>query len=225
MPDECDAIGFRAELPPASAGRPTPEQCGGGSWLESEVDDIVLVSADGQDHALCPEVPLTLSALSKATTPQGFRGRCADVTDDDATWQQDVDTIAHEVRAQRRPSLNSREIRCVDQCEVDVVLCEVGESRALDKPAVRQKVEVQKQCTPVVPSDDSAAAQDGSSEASSSQGWAQRAIVVSISVVSAGAFASAAGGVLPVAIAAGSLGFTLGLLSSILGIRVGRWVY
>lgn len=57
-----------------------------------------------------------------------------------------------------------------------------------------------------------------------STAWAQRAIVLSISCVSAGAFATAAGGVLPVAIAAGSMGFTLGLLSSILGIRVGRWV-
>lgn len=54
--------------------------------------------------------------------------------------------------------------------------------------------------------------------------WPQRALVVSVSTVSAGVFAAAAGGVLPVAVAAGSMGFALGLLSSILGIRVGRWV-
>merc|ERR1719203_1612255 len=54
--------------------------------------------------------------------------------------------------------------------------------------------------------------------------WAQRALILSVSCVSAGAFATAAGGVLPVTVAAGSVGFTLGLLSSILGIRVGRWV-
>lgn len=59
---------------------------------------------------------------------------------------------------------------------------------------------------------------------SASSSWARRAVMITVSCVSAGAFATAAGGALPVTVAAGSVGFTLGLLSSILGIRVGRWV-
>jgi len=68
------------------------------------------------------------------------------------------------------------------------------------------------------------AAQFEDEASSSHQTWTHRAIALSVGAVSAGAFATAAGGALPVAIAAGSMGFTLGLLSSILGIRVGRWV-
>mmetsp|Transcript_129298 Transcript_129298/g.322301 ORF Transcript_129298/g.322301 Transcript_129298/m.322301 type:complete len:306 (-) Transcript_129298:33-950(-) len=54
--------------------------------------------------------------------------------------------------------------------------------------------------------------------------WPRRVAVASVTVASAGAFAAAAAGAFPVAAAAGSLGFALGILSSVLGIRVGRWV-
>lgn len=54
--------------------------------------------------------------------------------------------------------------------------------------------------------------------------WPQRVAVASVAAASAGALAAAAVGAFPVAAAAGSLGFALGILSSVLGIRVGRWV-
>lgn len=58
----------------------------------------------------------------------------------------------------------------------------------------------------------------------SDERWVRHVAAASVAVASTTTFVAAASGVLPVAAAAGSLGFTLGILSSVLGIRVGRWV-
>mmetsp|Transcript_49894 Transcript_49894/g.141321 ORF Transcript_49894/g.141321 Transcript_49894/m.141321 type:complete len:308 (-) Transcript_49894:68-991(-) len=54
--------------------------------------------------------------------------------------------------------------------------------------------------------------------------WPRHVAVASVAAASTTAFVVAAAGAFPVAAAAGTLGFALGILSSVLGIRVGRWV-
>lgn len=54
--------------------------------------------------------------------------------------------------------------------------------------------------------------------------WTQRAVFISVGAASGGALAAAVTGVLPLVVGIASLGFSMGLLSSLFGLRAGRWI-
>lgn len=205
--------------PPVWMGRAAPRVCGGGSWTELELSEIAPATAEDTEGRM-QEIHISSGMVTDAPCREEIidcvsvaNGRCE--SGQGASQNEAAPGLLLDSCGMAGTSAPTRTAKVNANTR--------GPSTAYaPMRECRQSSSVEDGYTPVVPRE--APAQEPPTEGSSASLWTQRAIIVSVSSVAAGAFATAAGGVLPVAIAAGSMGFTLGLLSSILGIRVGRWV-
>lgn len=225
--------------PPAWAPqRIAPSGCRGGGWVESELDNFSPTSPGSADRRSFVE------SLEEDEMPKiGFPACSAIAAADASIGLADCFAAAQPQHChQSRPDVRTTAVHsnCVDSCAEGAATPASGSCKALlvarvpphmrETAAYTQMREAhsgdvaEERLSWVLPREAVPSGPQAPDSSAPESTWAQGAVVISVGAVSAGAFASAAGGVLPVAVAAGSMGFTLGLLSSILGIRVGRWV-
>jgi len=190
-----------------SWSRPTPNTCSGGSWEEAQheahLSSDSTTAAEGFDSAReLDEVCVTPSDL-EATSPS------EDTMAKLASGEEVLQPTSAEPQVQEAPP----------RAWWDFCTQPAPEAKISVRPSAKTQEHFA-----VVPAPPSTMPDDASVKTQGGSKWAQVGFVATVGAVSAGALVTAACGALPVAIAAGSMGFTLGLLSSILGIRVGRWV-
>lgn len=187
--------------PQSSRSRPMPKTCGGGSWEEAASADLESTTAEEDETQ---EIHVHIAEVN-AMSP---------CSEDNRSERAAESKEAPKMSETTGPAEAASSMWCG--------WCAPQEPEATHIGSMRES-RSEEQYSSVLPTPPSAP-DNASVVSSTGTRWGQRAFVISVSTVSAAVLATAAGGVLPVAIAAGSMGFTLGLLSSILGIRVGRWV-